>query len=368
MHRSSVLRIRSAFTLIELLVVIAIIAILIGLLLPAIQKIRQAAARLQCQNNLKQIGLAIHNFVDVNGIFPGSCGGPNLEPGLGNGVPTDPWALAILPFLEAQSAYDAWFTGMYNSDPNGIWGGAFYEPYAVPLAVYTCPSDPLGPMLVANTQPTQPNLDNNYGWGFIWYAGCAGSNPTGAQPPNLAGVGGIPRTDFGVFWADAISFSAITDGTSNTFMVGERPPSPLYMGVDPNNPDPFAPFAGPWMYYTQNYSSVLMTQPVPGPQNAPWYYQKFDSNGNVVYPTSPPNTFSWQCPASSSQYGPRDPDDPCSALRFTSYHAGGANFLVADGSVRFFAYAAGNSLIPGGKTVLDALLTRAGGEVFNADF
>src|ERR1700746_2675832 len=125
---------RRAFTLIELLVVIAIIAILIGLLLPAVQKVREAASRTRCSNNLKQIGLALHNYHDTNGLFP--SGHVELKDAHGNYQYYSGWTIAILPYLEQENLFRQYLDNpVPNQDPRNQ---AFCRTF---VGVYTCPSD-----------------------------------------------------------------------------------------------------------------------------------------------------------------------------------------------------------------------------------
>jgi len=190
---------RRGFTLIELLVVIAIIAVLIALLLPAVQSAREAARRAQCINNLKQIGMAMHNYVSTNGTLP---------PGR-NSCCWGTWTVFILPYVEGNPMYNAWNFGSSASDPNGnilTYGSACNTTVSrTRVTTYTCPSD------TPNTYSSMPmyNYAVNYG------------NTSLSQAKTLNGIpfGGAPFGD--LIGVGTFGLQAIQDGTSNTLLMSE---------------------------------------------------------------------------------------------------------------------------------------------------
>ncbi len=203
------------FTLVELLVVIAIIGVLVGLLLPAVQAAREAARRMQCSNNLKQMTLAVHNYHDTfkklppGGITPGACCAAQSYVN---------WALAILPFIEQKNLQDRYDMTRTNENANN----AFVREQIVP--VFGCPSDPTATLL--ERPASGATALGNYRHGS--YRGCSGwiSRGNCYFDSDQWKASGCPESHKGMFFSvgsnlSGIGFGAITDGTSNTLAIGE---------------------------------------------------------------------------------------------------------------------------------------------------
>jgi prepilin-type N-terminal cleavage/methylation domain-containing protein/prepilin-type processing-associated H-X9-DG protein len=351
-------RIRPGFTLIELLVVIAIIAILIGLLIPAVQKTREAAARTQCANNLKQIGLALHNYHDTYKCFPQA-----YKP-LASADPTVPYPGAarfgvsafvlILPFLEQANVYQLIDTtkgalSSVNMPPNN-------SAYATGLPVFLCPSAPGNPTAVYSAELA--NSFNNFGISVLPPAGLIFGRTDYAPDAGMeADIPGINITAGASIICQPpdgpVRITAITDGTSNTIMVVEDAGRPTWYG---SKGVASQPAIGGYTPVVGSYSAAG-----PAPQGGGAWADSLnyiatngsDPSGSGIaaggafmgMPAAP-----WTCSENCSNDS-----------EIFSFHIGGSNMCFGDGSVRF---------VISGLTMnqMSALLSRAGGEVISFDY
>src|SRR5262249_19897839 len=198
------------FTLVELLVVIAIIAVLTGLLLAAVQQVRAPAARLQCQNNLKQLALAAHHYHDEKGSFPPGVVTPDQTGPLATGAGLTNLWIEMLPDVEQANLQRKWDQNDYS---NNLAGGPNATTAQV-LKVLLCPSDPLpSPVFQFQLGGSYAGADGSYA--ISSYGGNGGTRSFGA--------GEVPTSEDGVFFKRSrIRIEDITDGTTNTFLLGER--------------------------------------------------------------------------------------------------------------------------------------------------
>jgi prepilin-type N-terminal cleavage/methylation domain-containing protein/prepilin-type processing-associated H-X9-DG protein len=311
-------RCRTGFTLVELLVVIAIIAVLIGLLVPAVQKVREAANRIQCSNNLKQLALAAHNYHDAKGKFPNGL--HTVETVGGRYANGTAWEIELLPYLEQDNLKKRWDSNDFRNNVKGERDATT----AQVLQVLLCPSDSLpDPVYFVDVSPQFPQ----YAYASGFYA--LGSYGGNAGKRSFPGPAMLTRD--GIFcWDSSIGVKDVTDGASNTFLFGER------VHRDPEF-DRYAFTSSPSFY--------------PLAKQGAWAAVFATGGGSLPHHLlSTPVPINYQMPASA---GSAEMNNRLCA--YGSGHPGGANFAFADGSVRFLSE----------STPLDtlkALSTRAEGE------
>jgi len=324
----------AGFTLIELLVVIAIIAILIGLLLPAVQKVREAAARMSCSNNLKQLGIALHAYHDANSKLPPGCASDMAPFGNGGNGWGSSWKVYILPYIEQGNIVANW---QYNNNSGYVNTTNVNLVHNITIKTYRCPSSPLPPFYASSNNGGSIEM-------FTSYTGIAGSvNDVGAvNVTECCDSGSGVNSGGGVLFPNSqVTLVGITDGTSNTIIVGEQSDHVR----DANN----AAILG-------NFSAITSQ----GPHGWTMGCAAGTSTGSVNVRAFNTTTVRYgingRVPVGSTRTTIGTNDNAGMNIPLSANHTGGANMLFGDGAVRFMS-----NTIP--ATTLYVLVTRAGGEV-----
>ena len=312
----SAIRQPRAFTLVELLVVIAIIGILVGLLLPAVQAAREAARSMQCKNNFKQIGLALHNYHSTFNVFPyGARAGFSTGPGFVNPEGANRWAngtnwrVSILPYLEQTTVYNRLDFSTSSFQGRTQWGPTGGNDVLLGLRVpgYLCPSSNVDPFI---NGPPGPQYDNPNRLLVPHYVGIAGATP---DPAGRSGVcneswyGSV--CDTGVMRPSRIAgIQHVTDGSSNTIMVSEQSGRVGTLAISAN-------YGGGWNGFSQTFAASSRAA-------LAHYF-----GAGITTVRYAPNSKTCSANNSCQPY--------MSNTILNSFHTGGIHALTGDGAVRF---------------------------------
>lgn len=279
---------RRAFTLLETMLVIGIVSLVIGLVVPAIQRVRASAETAQCGSNLRQIGFALHQFHQDHGRLPINIDRPPKGSEVDERILLE-WTVHILPYIESGSLHQQALAAI-RANPNPL-ADPPHTGYSTVIRLYVCPTD-------ARLHRAAPDL-RGVPTGLTSYIGNGGTAPGNGVLNQIPGV----------------NFSAIRDGLSMTLMAGERPPPETLQ-------------SGRW------YTSI----------NDLRYTYPRDSEGTIF---ASPVVFQGaeECFQYPVEYSPGRTDRPCDRLHYWSMHPGGSNFLFCDNSVRFIPYRS-KSILP----------------------
>ncbi len=346
---------RRGFTLIELLVVIAIIGVLIALLLPAVQSAREAARRMQCTNNLKQIGIGIHNYVDVNGSLPptGNSGPVNNRAANANDFSMN---TKLLPYMEQQAIYNAMNVSVgYNMEHNGTAA-------STRVNTFLCPSDPSSIRRGLTNYPGHDFADCNYGNSLGTLHTLYGGQFDG--PAYMTGTGAAA-------YGGVVTLAGVTDGTSNTaiyseWLKGRGTATPgnatVYLTSITYTPPTVPGVSGGVLQTLQTISAQCQASTTLGAQTTKgfsWASQGTGVGGGYSHVNTPNKK-----PCTFSNYNANYPANwnyaSATLIGASSAHSGGVNVCLLDGSVRFVKDSVS-------QTSWWALGTKGGGEIISSD-
>jgi prepilin-type N-terminal cleavage/methylation domain-containing protein/prepilin-type processing-associated H-X9-DG protein len=345
---------RHGLSLVEVLVVIAVLAILMGLLLPAVQQVRAAAARLQCGNNLHQLGLALHNYHLAQGAFPPAlvCPGSNVTDATATGF------TALLPYLEQDN-----LRRLYSFDVPW-YNPANWQAVGTQVPLFYCPANRgYGGLelaaIAAEWNTRLPPFAAACDYSFCRGANGALHNQPARIPAEVRGVFNVQADD-----RKGVRLTDITDGTSTTFAVGEAAGgTPLYLARDLNNPSQpaFDPLTGGPVPLEQCWAAGSVSD-----TSHPWYGSVLGVTAQYGLGPDPGDEPMNRQPGTPTVYSGQSRGDNSTRRDyisgFRSRHTAGCNFLFCDGGVRFVSTAIS-------PDVYRALSTYAGGEVVSgADY